>query len=216
MIALGPLGDRAFLARFATEDEAACWASAVRAQGWEGVEDVVLAFRSAAVYADPARIDLERLEAALRAVVARPEGRGPGRRIRLPVLYDGADLPEVARRCGLTEAEVIGQHCGTDYRVLALGFLPGFPYAGDLPPALCGLPRRDSPRAEVPAGSVAIAGRWTGIYPQASPGGWHLLGRTPLRIVDLEHRHFPIRAGDWLRLEPIGPEDFAARRGERL
>jgi allophanate hydrolase subunit 1 len=84
-----------------------------------------------------------------------------------------------------------------------------------LPPALSGLPRRESPRERVPVGSVAIAGRQTGVYPESSPGGWHLLGRTPSRIVDLEEGYFPIRAGDRIRFEPIGPAEFEARRGER-
>jgi KipI family sensor histidine kinase inhibitor len=216
MIALGPLGDRALVARFASEDEAARWVAAVRARDWPGIVDVVLAYQSAAVFADPGRIDLDVLEAGLRGLTPAPEGRGPGRLIRLPILYDGPDLAEVARRRGLTTAEVIAHHCGHEYRVFAIGFLPGYPYLGYLPPALSGLPRRKSPRVLVPAGSVAIAGRQTGVYPQDSPGGWHLLGRTPLKIVDLDEAYFPICEGDWVRFEPIEPAEFAARRGERL
>jgi KipI family sensor histidine kinase inhibitor len=112
--------------------------------------------------------------------------------------------------------EVIAAHSEPEYRVFAIGFQPGFPYAGYLPPALAGLPRRGTPRVKVPRGSVAIAGRQTGIYPQDSPGGWHLLGRTPLRIVDLAKAHFPIRAGDRLRFRPIDSEEFARRKGELL
>src|SRR5205823_7967395 len=110
----------------------------------------------------------------------------------------------------------IARHAGRDYDVFAVGFQPGFPYAGYLPDALSGLSRRDVPRVRVPAGSVAIAGRQTGVYPAESPGGWHLLGRTPLRIVDLERGHFPIRAGDRLRFEPIDAAGFAAPRGGPL
>jgi KipI family sensor histidine kinase inhibitor len=216
MIALGPLGDRAVLARFATEAEAARWASAVRARGWPGVEDVVLAYRSAAVFADPDRIAPEELEDRLRSLVADLDDRPPGRLIRLPVLYDGEDLPEVARRLGITASEVVANHSGRGYIVFAIGFLPGFPYLGYLPEALCGLPRREAPRVRVPAGSVAIAGRQTGVYPAESPGGWYLLGRTPLRIVDVARGHFPIRAGDRVRFEPIGPAEFDARLGEIL
>jgi KipI family sensor histidine kinase inhibitor len=216
MISLRPLGDRAFLARFATEDEAARWVAAVRAGGWTGVEDVVMAYQTAAVYADPDRVDLDDLEQRLRAVTAESRGRGPGRLIVLPVLYDGPDLAEVAGRLSLTEAEVIDLHSGTAYCVFALGFLPGYPYAGYLPDRLSGLPRRASPRTNVPAGSVAMAGRQTGVYPQNSPGGWHLLGRTPLEIVDLDKGYFPIRAGDRIRFEPIGAAEFAQRRGELL
>ena len=100
--------------------------------------------------------------------------------------------------------------------MFAIGFLPGFPDAGYLPEGLGGLPRREPPRLRVPAGSVAIAGRQTGVYPGESPGGWHLIGRTPLRIVDVERGRFPIRAGDRLRFVPIDAGEFAARRGEPL
>jgi KipI family sensor histidine kinase inhibitor len=216
MTTLSPLGDRAFLARFATEDEAARWVAAVRARRWPGVEDVVMAYQTAAVYTDPDRVDLDELEAKLRDVRVGSEGQVPGRLIRVPVLYDGPDLAEVARRLSLSEAEVVECHSGHEYHVFAIGFLPGFPCTGYLPAPVSGLPRRESPRTCVPAGSVAIAGRQTGIYPQDSPGGWHLLGRTPLAIVDLEQHHFPIRAGDRIRFEAIARAEFEARCGERL
>jgi KipI family sensor histidine kinase inhibitor len=216
MSALDALGDRAFLARFATEDEAARWAATVRGRGWPGVVDVVLAYRAVAVYADPDRVALEELEARLRSVVPEAADRPAGALIRIPVLYDGEDLPEVAGRLGLTVAEVVAGHSGRDYHVYAIGFVPGFPYAGYLPEALCGLPRREVPRVRVPAGSVAIVGRQTAVYPQESPGGWHLIGRTPLRIVDMDRGHFPIRAGDRLRFVPIDAAAFAGRRGGLL
>ena len=216
MIALFPLGDRAWLARFEDEAAARGWVAAVRAAGWPGVVDVVLAYRTAAVFADPDQVDLDALEARLRAVAPLAAEAATGRTITLPVLYDGEDLSEVAQRVGLSVAEVVARHAGRTYDVLAIGFQPGFPYAGDLPPELSGLPRRASPRVRVPAGSVAIAGRQTGVYPAESPGGWHLLGRTPLRIVDPERDHFPIRAGDRLRFEPIDEAGFADRRGELL
>jgi len=116
----------------------------------------------------------------------------------------------------MTASEVVANHSGRDYTVFAIGFLPGFPYLGYLPEALCGLPRREAPRVRVPAGSVAIAGRQTGVYPAESPGGWYLLGRTPLRIVDVARGHFPIRAGDRVRFEPISPAEFDARLEEIL
>jgi KipI family sensor histidine kinase inhibitor len=136
--------------------------------------------------------------------------------VELPVLYDGEDLPEVAGRLDLTIPEVIALHAGRDYDVFAIGFLPGYPYAGYLPPELSGLPRRGEPRVRVPAGSVAIAGRQTAVYPAESPGGWHLLGRTPLRIVDVEAGEFPIRAGDRIQFVPIDAKEFEERRGEPL
>lgn len=111
---------------------------------------------------------------------------------------------------------MIALHTSVEYSVHAIGFLPGFPYAGELPAALAGLPRRETPRLRVPAGSVAIAGRQTAIYPRDSPGGWHLLGRTPLCIADPEDGYFPIGAGDRLRFEPISVSEFEARRHDRL
>ena len=127
---------------------------------------------------------------------------------RIPVWYGGDDLGEVARAIGATEAEVVALHSRQEYRVFAIGFQPGFPYAGYLPERLSGVPRRSSPRVRVPAGSVAIAGRQTGIYPGPSPGGWHLLGQTPCRVVDVEAGVFPIEPGDALRFEPIPREEF--------
>lgn len=220
--AIEPLGDRAFLAHFPAKSSAAGWAAAVRAQGIFGVTDVVLAYQSVAVFADPNRADLPGLERFLRGVAAqRPEGSGrthpaAGRLVEIPVLYDGVDLDWVASARRLDPAQVIALHAGVEYDVFAIGFVPGFPYAGYLPPALSGLPRRDAPRLNVPAGSVAIAGRQTGIYPTESPGGWHLLGRTPRCIADLNEGYFPIRAGDRLRFRPITAEEFEAQLHERL
>jgi KipI family sensor histidine kinase inhibitor len=216
LIALEPLGDRAFLARFASAGEANAWASAVRDRAWAGVVDVVVAYATAAVFTDPDRDDLDDLEARLRALPLAQGASTQCRHILLPVLYDGEDLPDVARRVGRLESEVVALHSGAEYTVFAIGFLPGYPYAGDLPDGLAGLPRREVPRLRVPAGSVAIAGRQTGVYPQESPGGWHLLGRTPLRIVDVARGHFPIRAGDRLRFVPIAEDEFRAREGELL
>jgi KipI family sensor histidine kinase inhibitor len=213
---LSPLGDRAILARFDTEAEARAWAAAVRAETIEGVVDLVLAYRSAAAYLDPDAADFEGIVARLASIEAGATEVGAGRLITLPVLYDGPDLPSVAGRLGLTVDEVIARHSTAEYDVFAIGFLPGFPYAGYLPDAISGLPRLESPRLAVPAGSVAIAGRQTGIYPAESPGGWHLLGRTPMRIVDLALSFFPIRAGDRLRFEPIDPDSFRARLGDLL
>jgi KipI family sensor histidine kinase inhibitor len=213
---LDPLGDRAYLAHFSSEPAARDWAAAVRDQRWPGVTDVVLAYRTVAVFADPDAIDLAELESRLSRLAASEAARDQGKLLVVPVYYDGADLHDVAARLALRPADVVELHCQVTYDVFAIGFLPGFPYCGYLPPALTGLARRDTPRLSVPAGSVAIAGRQTAIYPGESPGGWHLLGTTPLRIVDLEAGYFPIRAGDRIRFERISVSEFEARRHERL
>src|SRR3954447_15574959 len=216
MVSLEPLGDRAYLAQFATEREAARWVLAVRDRAFQGVTDVVLAYRSAAVFADPDQTSLETLEKDLVSIepgsVILPEGRT----LTIPVCYDGPDLDQVALRLKVDRDELVAQHTSTVYDVFAIGFLQGFPYAGYLPSVLSGLPRRDAPRLKVPAGSVAIAGRQTGIYPRESPGGWHLLGRTPLRIADPDEGYFPIRAGDKIQFQPISAREFQDRLHERL
>ncbi len=211
-----PLGDRAFLAHFSTEHAAACWAAAVRDRERLGVIDVVVAYRSVAVFAGPDQVDLGELEARLSLIAFTSKNRADGKRVVIPVLYDGADLGEVAARLGLGADAVIDLHSRTEYQVFAIGFQPGFPYAGYLPPALAGLARRTSPRLKVPAGSVAIAGRQTAVYPMESPGGWHLLGTTPLQIADAESGYFPIRAGDRIRFEPISFSEFEDLRHERI
>jgi KipI family sensor histidine kinase inhibitor len=215
-IELEPLGDRAFLAHFASEAAAAAWADAVKAQHPVGVTEVVLAYQSVAVFADPAQADLRDLQSSLQSTAPQGGSGRRGKRVVIPVLYQGADVHDIALRVGLTADEVIRLHSESEYDVFAIGFVPGFPYAGYLPPPLAGLARRDTPRLHVPAGSVAIAGRQTAIYPRDSPGGWHLLGTTPICIADPDEGYFPIAAGDRLKFEPISPAEFEARRNERL
>lgn len=117
----------------------------------------------------------------------------------LPIRYDGEDLAFVAQSCGLTVAEVVQIHSGTGYQVGAMGFAPGFAYLGVLDARLS-LPRRATPRTHVPAGSVAIAERQTAIYPQASPGGWHVIGHCPQILFDPQQEPpCPLALGDWVR-----------------
>jgi len=122
------------------------------------------------------------------------------RTVTVPVIYDGADLNELSDRL---YADVAAIHQAGRHVCDFLGFLPGFPYLSGLPEALAGLPRRATPRANVPAGSVAIAGARCGIYPQASPGGWWLLGHTPIEICDPRRDFFLIHPGDEVIFEAI-------------
>lgn len=170
----------------------------------EGVSEAVPTCRALLVVFDPDVIPAAALADELRRrAAAAPAAATPGTRHVVPVCYDGPDLDDVARACGLTRDDVIALHAGRDYEALMLGFLPGFAYLGLLPPAL-ELPRRATPRARVPAGSVAIAGRQTGVYPAASPGGWHLIGRTDARLFD-PRRDPParIQAGDRVRFVAV-------------
>ncbi len=211
-----PLGDRAFLIRFKDEERARSWYFAARIRSFAGVDDFVLAYRSAAVYFDPDRVDPDELVIDLESIEPRAVEKQPAATIVLPVLYDGADLADVAERLGLSMEDVINEHTSRNYHVFAIGFQPGFPYGGYLSERLTGVPRLESPRSRAPAGSVAIAGRQTGVYPSDSPGGWRILGRTPLRIVDFEREIFPIQAGDSLRFRSIDRDEFLRREGTLL
>ena len=125
----------------------------------------------------------------------------------LVTAYDAVAF--VARHAGLTEQEVIALHTGRDYRIYMLGFLPGFPYLGGLDERLF-TPRLGTPRTAIPAGSVGIGGEQTGIYPIASPGGWQLIGRTPLKLFDPAAGTLPYAAGDRIRFTPITKAEFNA------
>ena len=137
---------------------------------------------------------------------------GEGRLVTIPVCYGGdfgPDLPFVAQHAGLTEEEVIALHAGREYQIYMLGFLPGFPYLGGLDERLF-TPRLGTPRTAIPAGAVGIGGEQTGIYPIASPGGWQLIGRTPLKLFDPASGTLPYAAGDRIRFTPITAAEFVA------
>lgn len=213
-----PLGDCAALVRFEDRiDEAmlrlvraAC--ARLEAQPVPGMIELVPAFTSVALCYDPVRVGsptpyravAAALEARLQGLEA---GEAPaGRTVEIPVRYGGEagpDLATVAARAGLTPEEVVGLHAAGDYLVHMIGFAPGFPYLGGLDERLhC--PRRAVPRTAVPAGSVGIGGSQTGVYPLESPGGWQLIGRTPLALFD-PGRDPPtlLAAGDRVRFVPL-------------
>ncbi|GAA4142878.1 5-oxoprolinase subunit PxpB [Actinomadura keratinilytica] len=158
--------------------------AAVRAAGPPGVVDVVPGERTVLVVADPACCDLAALAARLPRLPLPDSASGDAPPVEIPVVYDGADLDEVAELTGLSRAEVVRRHAAASYTVAYLGFSPGFGYLTGLDPALH-VPRRTSPRTAVPAGSVAIAGPYSAVYPSRSPGGWRLLGRSDLPLWDV-------------------------------
>jgi KipI family sensor histidine kinase inhibitor len=136
-----------------------------------------------------------------------------GRVVRVPVCYGGEhgpDLEEVAIACGLTTDQVVLAHVASDHVVFMLGFSPGFPYIGGLDPALS-MPRRATPRTSIPAGTVAIARDQTAIYTFETPGGWNLIGRTPMKLFDpLAEPPCRLQAGDQIRFVPMPPDEFEA------
>lgn len=178
-----------------------------------GIVETVPTFRSLLIIYDPCITGGEKLKAKITKLCGDLEASSEGKKriIEIPVLYGGEygeDLKDVAEINKLTEDEVIKIHSGTDYLIYMLGFLPGFAYLGGLDPRLH-TPRLDSPRTCIPAGSVGIGGAQTGVYPLASPGGWQLLGRTPVSVFDRQ-RQEPIlyRAGDLVHFVPISPAEY--------
>lgn len=191
-------------------------AAAIRSKPPGGVVETVPTFRSLTVYYDPLQTTGAALQDAIAKLLELGEARRRGGRLwRVPVCYDGdfaPDLGEVARLTGLTQDTVVALHSGTRFHVYMLGFLPGFPYMGDLPSELT-LPRRADPRLRVPAGSISIATSLTAIYPYESPGGWHLIGATPIRMFDPERPEPALFApGDTVSFYPIDAGEFAAIR----
>ena len=178
------------------------------------LRDVVVGYHTVTVYFDPLLVDARWLEGELSSIAARA-GSGSiaiGAYLEVPVCYGGElgpDLDEVAAATTLSAAEIVALHTSREYRVFVIGFVPGFAYMGPLPPALAAIGRRASPRTRVPAGSVAIAGGQTGIYPMETPGGWRILGRTPIRPFD-EARTPPVlfAAGDRVRFHAIDRAEF--------
>ncbi len=175
--------------------------------------DAVVGYCTLTVYFDPLQVDASWLEGEIRSVAKEDwrEEVESGATIDVPVCYGGdlgPDLGEVAAVSGCTEEEVIRLHSGVEYRVYVVGFVPGFAYMGVVDERLA-LPRRAVPRTKVPAGSVAIAAGQTGIYPMETPGGWHLLGRTPIRPFD-PGRAQPVlfQPGDRVRFHAIDRETF--------
>ncbi len=178
-----------------------------------GITDVVPTFRSLAVHFAPEQVDADALASRLAALAQDAAGRTvQGRRWRLPACFApefAPDLPGLAQAKGLDEAQVITRLLELEFRVFMIGFQPGFPYMGGVPPELA-MPRLPSPRKRVPAQSIATAGEMCAVYPWESPGGWNLLGRTPLALFDLRHADQPamLAAGDTVRWYPIEPEQY--------
>ena len=212
-----PLGDAAITVEFGRiitpdlNERALAFAQAVRIHQWEGVLDIVPAYASVSIHVDPLRLPISALSERLRDISWDVHPPRSGRTHRIPVLYggeSGPDLHDVAAFARRSLADTIRLHHETLYRVYMLGFSPGFPYMG-LVHASIALPRLATPRTVVPAGSVGVAESQTGIYPTATPGGWRIIGRTP---VSLYQPHFSqpflLSPGDSVRFYPIDEEEF--------
>jgi inhibitor of KinA len=214
-----PAGDSALIVEFDERIDPdvnartiAC-ADAIEAARVAGVRDVVPTYRSVAVYFDPLRTDSRVLTDCLEREAARPGRAGPAVRppVRIPVCYGGElgpDLAGVASFAGLAETAVVDVHAGATYRVFMLGFVPGFAYLGIVDGRIA-MARRATPRVRVPAGSVGIAGEQTGVYPSETPGGWQLIGRTPVKPFDpARDEPFLMQACDTVQFYPIERGEF--------
>ena len=194
-------GDGAVVVETDSVDDAHQLATALAALDHSGIDDVIVGYRSVTIVADPTHTDVAALAEICAALVPGPGHRATGAEIEMPVALDGPDLDDVARLAHLSPARVVDLLTATALRVAFVGFAPGFAYLVGLPPDLASVPRRPTPRPAVPGGSVALAGGFAGIYPQTSPGGWHLVGRTGLRLFDPGTAPYSLlRAGDVVRL----------------
>ncbi|NLG24446.1 MAG: 5-oxoprolinase subunit PxpB [Clostridiales bacterium] len=209
-----PAGDRALVVEFgngidrATNDRVCALHRALCDRPIAGVLESVPTYRSLMVCYDPCALSAGALEKKLRRLLAAPgaAARSAAREVEIPVLYGGEfgpDLADVAAYARLTEEQVVALHAAPAYRVYMLGFLPGFAYLGGLDERIA-TPRLAAPRGRIEPGSVGIGGSQTGVYPVASPGGWRLIGRTPVKPYDpARDRPMPYAAGDLIRFVPI-------------
>lgn len=185
-----------------------------------GIVELVPSYTAVCIHYDPAVLSYDSLLEKLNklAVMVQETGDAAGTVVHIPVCYGGEfgpDLAFVAEHSGLTQDEVIQRHSAGEYLVFMLGFLPGFAYMGGMDDTIA-CPRLTSPRAKIPAGSVGIAGSQTGIYPLASPGGWQLIGRTPVKMFSIEgeNTRFALSAGDRVRFVPITEEEYRELEGQ--
>jgi len=221
-ISIAPLGDHALCVTFGNaisvdlSNTIRSYSQVIADARLTGVGEVVPTYCTMMICYDPLQIGYGTLSEKIRALLKQPLPSAEidlTRRVHIPVCYGGKfgpDLSFVAQHTGLTEEEVISRHAGRDYPIFMLGFLPGFPYLGDLDSAL-NTPRLSSPRIRIAPGSVGIGGEQTGIYPIASPGGWRLIGRTPIKLFDPKRTPAtPYVAGNRIRFDPISELEYNA------
>ena len=212
-------GDRALVAEFGNtidpeiNSQVHALAGKLTQKSIPGIGELVPTFRSLLIYYDPAILSCEDLKAQIKNLAGDSEDRAEKtkRILHIPCCYGshfGPDLDDMVRYTGLTRDEIISLHSGTDYKIYMLGFLPGFVYLGGLDRRL-EIPRLSTPRAKIPKGSVGIGGSQTGVYPLDSPGGWRLIGSTPLDFYQV-NRADPIlcKAGEYIHFDPITSCDY--------
>jgi inhibitor of KinA len=216
-----PVAESALLVRLTDEERidpmivarAAALADALEKLAISGVTDVVPAYTTVLVSFDPREVDPGKLGGQIEQLASFTSeiDQTPGRMVTIPIVYGGQfgpDLDDVAAHAGLSADEVVARHAGGNYSVGVMGFAPGWAYLLGLPRELA-MPRLSNPRTRIPPGSLGIGGEQTGIYPLVTPGGWRLIGRTPLRMFDpARHEPFLLKSGDRVRFEPISEATY--------
>lgn len=210
-----PFGDRAMILRWndgiseETNAKVIQAMHAIEKASLPGLMEMVPAYNELMIVFDARTTDFKTLQSAINSMDFSCDGiTEEGREWHVPVCYGGdygPDLPIVAAHCDIAEAELIARHSAEKYRVYMLGFMPGFCYLGGLPAALS-CPRKERPSLKIAAGSVGIAGQQTGVYPLESPGGWQIIGRTPLPFFN--PTRFWIEAGDYIQFVPVDTREF--------
>ncbi len=214
-----PLGDSALLVNFESQisikihQQVLSLVSEIEHRQLVGITFLQPAYCSLAIGFDPAKLSFLELKSTVRKISQKliSHSKSDGRLIHLPVCYQppyALDLDEISQRTGLTKEEIVDRHTGISYQVFMLGFLPGFPYLGILPKPLQ-VPRKETPRLQIPERSVGIAGLQTGIYPSSSPGGWNILGVTPVPVFNGSNKNpFLLRVGDRVKFQAIGMDEY--------
>ncbi len=213
-----PAGDSAVMVTFGERidkeinDRVRAFDEALAGSAIDGIVETVPSYSACLVYYDPLIRSFDEIKACLEEMISGMDEASvkAGALIEIPVVYGGEygpDLMDVAEHAGLTEDEVIEIHTSKEYPVYMLGFTPGFPYLGGMDERIA-CPRLEKPRVSIPAGSVGIAGTQTGVYPSESPGGWRIIGRTPLKLYDrLRERPVLLEPGMRIRFVRISEED---------
>ena len=218
-VRLLPLGDSGITVEFGNEisetvkSRVTAFVARLEREKTEGILEIVPTYRSASVYYDPSVISYKNLVTLIERVLNTSDEGGQEEKtvVEIPVWYSresGPDLEFVASHSGKTEDEVIAIHSRPEYLIYMLGFTPGFPYLGGMDESIAA-PRLETPRVKIEAGSVGIAGSQTGIYSLDSPGGWRLIGKTPVKLFDIK-REKPtlLESGQYLKFVPIGKGEY--------
>lgn len=202
------LGDHAVLLTCQDASTAQQLAASIQTSQWQGLENVVVAYHTLAIHIDTRIEPLSAWFSHLESLAPSPLHQEP-RLHTIPCCYElGEDLDAAVKQLSITPEKLVELHTSTMFTIYAIGFSPGFPYLGWLPVELQGIARRKEPRLKVPTGSVAIVGKQSAIYPQSTPGGWALIGCTPVKIVDVVNGYFPLKVGDQVKFEAISRTQF--------